>query len=100
MQSASNRLMAAMSAMLEVPNVNGVTLKSKVEKKDKDVLVVFYAPWCPHCQRFVLHDGRGSPENAPLEVFNRQMQERGANATLSVLRFDTHAHQDVPADFK
>jgi len=100
MQSASSRLMNAMSAMLEVPNVDGAALASKVEKKEKDLLVVFYAPWCPHCQSFVLHDQKGSPENAPLEVFNRDMKARGADKTLSVLRFDTQESQDVPEGFE
>merc|ERR1719321_1817227 len=88
-----------MTAMLEVPVVDTKGLNAMVEKKEKDLLVVFYAPWCPHCQSFVLHDGKGSPEDAPLEVFNRDMKARGANATLEVLRFDTQADQNVPEGF-
>merc|ERR1719428_2563684 len=99
MKASQERLMAAMSAMLQVPNVNGAALTSMVEKKEKDLLVVFYAPWCPHCQSYVLHDGKGSPEDAPLEVFNREMQASGANATLKILRYDTAADQNLPNGF-
>lgn len=100
MQKSQKRLMAAMEAMLEVPNVNGTSLAALVEKKEKDLLVVFYAPWCPHCQRYVLHDGQGQPEKAPLELFNREMQSSGANATLTVVRFDTARDQNVPEGFE
>merc|ERR1719240_227283 len=89
-----------MTAMLDVPVVNGAALTSLMDKKEKDLLVVFYAPWCPHCQRFVLHDEKGSPENAPLEVFNRDVKAQGADKTLSVLRFDTQESQDIPEGFE
>lgn len=102
MQSAQGRLMKAMSAMLEVEAVDTPKLNALVEKKEKDLLVVFYAPWCPHCQSFVLHDGKGNPEEAPLEIFNRNVHASGANKTLSVLRFDVDANREggMPAGFE
>merc|ERR1719321_1883380 len=84
MQAASDRLMLAMEAMLEVKKVDKAELTTMIEKGDKDTLIVFYAPWCPHCQRYVLHDGQGDPEKAPLEVFNQEMESRGAKDTLNV----------------
>merc|ERR1719281_1189462 len=89
-----------MEAMLQVPVVNKAALTAMVEKGDKDTLVVFYAPWCPHCQRYVLHDGKGNPEKAPLEVFNQEMKARGASETLNVVRWNIDADRDLPSQFK
>merc|ERR1719379_2978873 len=91
-----------MENMLEVPLVDKAALTAMVEKKDKDLFVVFYAPWCPHCQSFVLHDGKGNPEQVPLEIFNRNVHASGANKTLSVLRFDVDANRSggMPAGFE
>jgi thiol-disulfide isomerase/thioredoxin len=99
MKKAQGRLMGAMEAMLEVPAVDSKALTSLMDKKEKDLLVVFYAPWCPHCQTFVLHDGKGSPEDAPLEVFNRNVMASTANTTLSVVRYDVSADRNLPAGF-
>merc|ERR550514_1229347 len=99
MQKASKRMMNAMEAMLEVPSMEKDTLTAMLDKKDKDTFVVFYAPWCPHCQSFVLHDGKGNPEKAPLELFNEEMKARGADKTLNVVRWDVE-DRDLPAQFK
>merc|ERR1719359_2752213 len=100
MEAANERMMHAMEAMLQVPVVNKTQLTQMVESGDKDTLVVFYAPWCPHCQRYVLHDGKGDPEKAPLEVFNQEMKSRGASATLNIVRWDIDKDRDLPSQFE
>merc|ERR550537_1703597 len=86
-KAAEAELQVALEDMLETPLMNQQTLAAKVEEKKKDFLVVFYAPWCGHCQRFVLHDGTGNPDNAPLEKINKEM----SNDELQVVRFDITA---------
>merc|ERR1719456_388636 len=87
--------MAAMTAMLQVPQKTTTEVNSMVDSKKKDTLVVFYAPWCPHCQTFVLHNGKGNPEEAPLEVFNKNIKAAGADKTLDIVRFDVAANREA-----
>jgi len=102
MKASQARLMSAMESMLEVPSVDTAKLNSVVESKKRDVLVVFYAPWCPHCQTFVLHNGKGNPEEAPLEIFYKNIKAAGADKTLDVVRFDVAANREagMPAGFE
>lgn len=58
-----------------------------------DVLVVFYAPWCPHCQQYVMHDEKGNAENAPIERLNKRLK-----SIVKVVKFDTNSHE-VPAGY-
>merc|ERR1719163_1614673 len=89
--------MKAMEALLETPAADAEFLSQAAEGKlGKDSLIVFYAPWCPHCQQFVLHDGKGDPTKAPLELIKKDLVADPASKDVEVLRFDVNAHRDIP----
>mmetsp|Transcript_102930 Transcript_102930/g.220126 ORF Transcript_102930/g.220126 Transcript_102930/m.220126 type:complete len:215 (+) Transcript_102930:79-723(+) len=50
-----------------VTAVNSTSLTSLLKEHAKDVLITFYAPWCPHCRDFVLADP------SPLERLSQQL---------------------------
>jgi thiol-disulfide isomerase/thioredoxin len=74
-----------------VEAVDGSSLTELVA--DHDVFVVFYAPWCPHCQTYVLHDEEGDADNAPIENLKKHLKNG-----VKVVKFDVDAHQ-VPPGF-
>lgn len=100
-QLAEARLMKAFDSLLEVPTASGQQLTTLLEGGGKPTLVVFYAPWCPHCQTFVLHDGKGDPVDAPLEQMRRDFKGNNDFKEVDILRFDVAKHgKDIPSDFK
>lgn len=77
-----------------VAAVDGAKLTSLLEKKE-DVLIVFYAPWCPHCQTYVMADESGDPEKAPIELLNKELQKSGGP---QVVKFNVDADK-APSAF-
>jgi len=82
---------AEAEAKQAVEAVDGASLTSMLA--NDDVFVVFYAPWCPHCQTYVMHDEAGNAENAPIENLNKHLKNG-----VKVVKFDVDAHQP-PAGF-
>jgi len=93
-EQAEAALMRAMTALLKVPEMDPEGLQ-KLQEGGEPTLVVFYAPWCPHCQNFVLHDEDGDPTRAPLELLREEL----VASNVSVARVDTSKHQDLPSAF-
>jgi len=79
-----------------VQAVDRTSLLSMLDSKTEDILVVFYAPWCPHCKSFVMADGLGNAENAPLEVLAKQIAEAKGP---KVVKFDITASLPPPTQF-
>jgi len=73
----------------QVDAVTAASLSEIIEKKE-DALVVFYAPWCPHCKNFVMADQHGNAKNAPLELLNKDLV---ASKGPKVVKFDVSASQ-------
>lgn len=80
----------------QVPAVNAASLVQTLSETTGDVIVVFYAPWCPHCQSFVLHDVAGNADNAPIEVLNNELIEAKGP---KVVKFNTD-QSAPPAGYK
>eukprot|EP00451_Oxyrrhis_marina_P004921 CAMPEP_0204303752 /NCGR_PEP_ID=MMETSP0468-20130131/84064_1 /ASSEMBLY_ACC=CAM_ASM_000383 /TAXON_ID=2969 /ORGANISM="Oxyrrhis marina" /LENGTH=243 /DNA_ID=CAMNT_0051283071 /DNA_START=75 /DNA_END=807 /DNA_ORIENTATION=+ len=91
MQKVSAKAYKANLALLTTPQINGTQLSEMTTKAEKDTLVVFFAPWCPHCQQYVLHDKNGDPTKAPLDVFRGELEADGSLKHLDVVSYDTAA---------
>eukprot|EP00927_Polykrikos_kofoidii_P063802 TRINITY_DN58705_c0_g1_i1.p1 TRINITY_DN58705_c0_g1~~TRINITY_DN58705_c0_g1_i1.p1 ORF type:complete len:268 (-),score=40.26 TRINITY_DN58705_c0_g1_i1:309-995(-) len=100
-QAALARLMTAMEALLDVPSVSITDLTEMLGKNRSDTLVVFYAPWCWHCRRFVLEGLNGDPTKSPLELFRRSLKADAKTNHVDVTRVDitTIAVGDIPKAF-
>lgn len=80
----------------KVMAVSGESLGKLIEQK-KDLLVVFYAPWCGHCKTFVMSDDSGNPDKAPLELLNTEFE---AAKGPKIVKFNTDAGGAIPKGFE
>jgi len=85
-----------------VPSVDSAELEKLLKEKDTKVIVVFFAPWCPHCQTYVLHsaDAAKDPSKAPLELFYKKHVETETGKKVKVVSYNVDADQDVPTQFQ
>jgi thiol-disulfide isomerase/thioredoxin len=85
-----------------VPSVDSTELEKLLKEKDTKVIVVFFAPWCPHCQNYVMHsaDPSKDPSKAPLELFYKKHVETETGKKVKVVSYNVDADQDVPSQFK
>jgi len=99
---AQAELMGAMEGLLEVPAADPLFLRKAANGANgHDSLIVFYAPWCPHCQTFVLHDKKGDPTNAPLEQLKKNWAYDAQMEKVHIMRADiTKVGKVLPAAFK
>jgi len=99
---AQAELMGAMEGLLQVPAADSLYLKKAANGANgHDSLIVFYAPWCPHCQTMVLHDEKGDPTNAPLEQLQKKWAFDAQMENIHVMRADiTKVGKELPAAFK
>mmetsp|Transcript_87674 Transcript_87674/g.283860 ORF Transcript_87674/g.283860 Transcript_87674/m.283860 type:complete len:234 (+) Transcript_87674:88-789(+) len=77
------------SAQQPVQAVDAASLAALLREAKNDLLIVFYAPWCPHCRSFVMQDSAGNSANAPLELLNRDI--RASNGP-KVVKFNIEAN--------
>jgi thiol-disulfide isomerase/thioredoxin len=62
----------------------------------QDLLIIFYASWCPHCQTYVLHDATGNSKSTPALALNAELSKIGGP---QVVLYDAEAHK-VPKNFE
>jgi len=99
---AQAELMVAMEGLLEVPAADASFLRKAADGANgHDSLIAFYAPWCPHCQTFVLHDAKGDPTNAPLEQLKKKWALDAQMENIKIMRADvTKVGKVLPPAFK
>jgi len=79
----------ALAAAGTIQKVDRQSLSQLVDAHKQDLLVVFYAPWCPHCQAFVL------AEQAPINTLASALASAKGP---KVVTFDTTA-SSIPPGF-
>jgi len=89
----------SLDRLLDVPAADAKSLAALAKGNGKDTLVVFYAPWCPHCQTFVMHDNKGNPLGAPLESFRRDLKANKTTKDVEVTRADVTKVGKLPVEF-
>jgi len=99
---AQVELMGAMEGLLQVPAADALYLRKAANGANgHSSLIVFYAPWCPHCQTFVLHDGSGDPTHSPLEQIHKKWANNAVMEKVKIMRADvTKVGKILPAAFK
>jgi len=75
---------------LLVKAVDATSLSTMIRTAEADLLVVFYAPWCPHCQTYVMHDEHGNADKAPLELLAKEL---ASHEGVKVLKYDINEHK-------
>jgi len=97
---AMAKVSTSLDSLLAVPTADAKSLAALAKGDGKDTLVVFYAPWCPHCQTFVMHDNRGNPLGAPLESLRRDLKANKSTKDVEVVRADITKVGKLPVEFK
>mmetsp|Transcript_51055 Transcript_51055/g.98758 ORF Transcript_51055/g.98758 Transcript_51055/m.98758 type:complete len:211 (-) Transcript_51055:152-784(-) len=70
--------------------VDATSLSAMIQAAETDLLIVFYAPWCPHCKTYVMHDASGNEDQAPLELLAKEL---APNRGVKVLKYDINEHK-------
>lgn len=87
--AANEKMQASIEKLLKTPNADAAELARAAEGRlGTDSLIAFYAPWCPHCQTFVLHDEKGNPLKAPLEVMREKWASHDKLKRVKIYRSD------------
>jgi len=97
---AMAKVSTSLNTLLAVPTADAKSLAALAKGGGKDTLVVFYAPWCPHCQTFVMHDNKGNPLGAPLESLRRDLKANKSTKDVEIVRADTTKVGKIPVEFK